>query len=694
MSKDYSATLMLKHAIDYAKNGFRVFPVHTVYCGSCSCGKKCGNQAGKHPATKNGVKDATTDIDTIKKLWSNFDYNIGLATGDGLFVLDIDSYKNGDISFDLIENDLPDTVTQSTGGGGFHKFYRLPKGVVAKTKSGAHIESLDVVKSIGMTIHLNGIDTRGECGYVIAAPSIHKSGNRYEWEEDNSIFYSDIAEIPLSFLERFDLVKTDNKEIGQVYDLNEIIIDESTISEIKSALEYIDSDTRDEWLSVGMSLHSTNSRDAFEIWDEWSKTTKSCNYNYNSQISTWKSFSKKSNGKNLESLFFIAYKNGWPGKCAVDITFVDDINSFNNVDNEFLEDYSTEEDDNKKGVDFAPSMLERISDDCPPIKNFHLWNGPVMIKGGFSLLVGEPKVGKTELILSMSMASTTGDEWLGGMFEGRPSVLWLNAEIIRPFIIDRLSKYLDTDPTDIQKNSLSRFWATAPDEFPNRIIPDLTSLPGRKWLKNLVNIKKPDIIVIDPLANWIRSVDENKSSDMIMAVGNIREATGDSSLIAAHHLKKCDVKKTTPSFDDIRGSSALRGLYDTGFLAYKKDGHVCVKFECRHASAPDEFLLNREDDGRLVPLFKKCEDGTYSSLNEISEQERIDRDRIYIVVNIILDAGGSISGPLLRDAVASRLNIKLSSARDLIKISEEKGFIESMSDVKHRQRRIYVLKTN
>ena len=44
-------------------------------------GLDCEN-IGKHPMTKNGVKDATTDLDQIRKWWQRWpNANIGVATG-------------------------------------------------------------------------------------------------------------------------------------------------------------------------------------------------------------------------------------------------------------------------------------------------------------------------------------------------------------------------------------------------------------------------------------------------------------------------------------------------------------------------------------------------------------------------------------------------------------------------------------
>src|SRR5258708_4797649 len=77
----------------YAANGFPVFLVHSAPNGRCSCGKSDCEHPGKHPRTKHGFKDATTDPEKIKKWWGKWpDANIGIPTGapSRLLILDID----------------------------------------------------------------------------------------------------------------------------------------------------------------------------------------------------------------------------------------------------------------------------------------------------------------------------------------------------------------------------------------------------------------------------------------------------------------------------------------------------------------------------------------------------------------------------------------------------------------------------
>ena len=139
---------MLNHALAYAARGWRVHPLRA---------------RDKTPATKHGCKDATTDEAQIRRWWQMWpEANIGLATGYGWWVLDIDPEG----MHWLEANDLPVTIEATTGRGGRHLLYRLPDGVVVRNSAG---------------IVAPGVDVRGIGGYIVAAPSIHPSGTRYTW---------------------------------------------------------------------------------------------------------------------------------------------------------------------------------------------------------------------------------------------------------------------------------------------------------------------------------------------------------------------------------------------------------------------------------------------------------------------------------------------------------------------------------
>lgn len=130
----------------------------------------------KKPLTAHGVKDATTDFDTITKWWKkNPNANIGIACGQisgGLLVIDLDERPNGVSGFDSLHEwesehgELPETARTITGKGGSHILYHVDH------KENNRVDLLD------------GVDVRSDGGYIVAPPSIHPNGKAYEWEYD------------------------------------------------------------------------------------------------------------------------------------------------------------------------------------------------------------------------------------------------------------------------------------------------------------------------------------------------------------------------------------------------------------------------------------------------------------------------------------------------------------------------------
>ena len=179
---------MQEAAIEYATRGWAVFPLHFVNeQAACSCGDPGCQSQGKHPLTSNGLKAATTDAATVLGYWGRFpNANIGIATGttSNIAVLDIDG-PVGEESLRNLESEhgaLPVTLEQRTGKGR-HLLFRHP---------GTPIKSRTAIGHPG-----SKLDSRGEGGYIVAAPSRHVSGNTYAWT-DSSV---ELAEMPAWLIE-------------------------------------------------------------------------------------------------------------------------------------------------------------------------------------------------------------------------------------------------------------------------------------------------------------------------------------------------------------------------------------------------------------------------------------------------------------------------------------------------------------
>src|SRR5437867_1126340 len=168
------AAALLAAALDYARRGLAVLPLHTVDSrGRCTCGKTNCPSQGKHPMAMlvpNGVENATTDVDTIRAWWKAAPYaNVGVATGrvSGMSALDVDPGRGGNDSLAQAireHGETPQTPTVESGSGGRHFWFKHPDTPLGGRKD-----------------FLPGLELKTDGGYVVAAPSRHKSGKAYRW---------------------------------------------------------------------------------------------------------------------------------------------------------------------------------------------------------------------------------------------------------------------------------------------------------------------------------------------------------------------------------------------------------------------------------------------------------------------------------------------------------------------------------
>ena len=172
-------------AMGYASLGIRVFPCHGITDEmKCRCGDENCNSPGKHPKTHNGLHSASLDPIYIKMAWGQEKWGNNLAgvSGETFWVLDVDK-KHGGLEtlaeWEKEFGELDAAWIQKTGGGGRQYFFKHTAGIT--NTSG----------KIG-----DGIDTRGEGGYVMLPPSKHVSGELYRWHKDKRPHVKELFEAP------------------------------------------------------------------------------------------------------------------------------------------------------------------------------------------------------------------------------------------------------------------------------------------------------------------------------------------------------------------------------------------------------------------------------------------------------------------------------------------------------------------
>lgn len=293
----------LEHALAYAAEGYRVFPLfYVVKGGLCSCrSKKPCKRIGKHPMTQNGVQDATVDDAQIRQWWTETPWaNIGLATGHGgLIVVDVDDgldkrtgrQKVGSASLAELtraHGELSDTREVKTGSGGRHLYFYSTREI---TNSASRVAK--------------DIDIRGYGGYVILPPSNHETGGKYEWVDR-----MEPAAMP-EWLEKLAMGSTGISPEMLCEDSprpdNPAALDamESrlTTDQLIRLLDFIPPDCdRETWWQVGTALKKElGDKKGFEAWDAWSKKD-SKKYDPKVMPVQWDSFDVNRKGVNGKAI--------------------------------------------------------------------------------------------------------------------------------------------------------------------------------------------------------------------------------------------------------------------------------------------------------------------------------------------------------------------------------------------------------
>jgi Bifunctional DNA primase/polymerase, N-terminal len=158
--------------------GFAILALYGIRPdGSCACGNPGCEVPGKHPRHRHGAYSATRNLDRIQRWIHGYAHlNLGLAC-QGFHVLDADG-RAGEQSLEKLQElygaEFTDTRNQRSGNGR-HLIYRGGPQTTSSRYTG----------------HLPGLHLRGGPGaYVVGAPSLHRSGKRYQADE------TPIAQLP------------------------------------------------------------------------------------------------------------------------------------------------------------------------------------------------------------------------------------------------------------------------------------------------------------------------------------------------------------------------------------------------------------------------------------------------------------------------------------------------------------------
>ena len=289
---------MLQEALDYAECGLAVFPTQ-------------GKVPFKH---SHGVKDASNDPNWIRGRWAEHPgANIAIACGSASQIIvvddDSDEARAELATLEAKYGPLPPTAMSKTKRG-HHRYFGIPEGRRIPHKGKRNGSPLEIIS---------------DRHYVLAPPSIHPSGIRYEWANDITEF----AEAP-NWLIQYATEKTgrtvrnrdDNRSPAQISrSITEDSLNiyspeaysEKAEARIRDALRFLKSDDEEDWFHRAAEIHSLNWEEkGYAILDDWSETTQSDNYNAEKNRKRWDELNPdREEKRTIGSLFHDAKEKGW-----------------------------------------------------------------------------------------------------------------------------------------------------------------------------------------------------------------------------------------------------------------------------------------------------------------------------------------------------------------------------------------------
>lgn len=492
---------LLKSALAYAKAGFAVFP----------CKPRTKIPLGH--LVPNGHNDATLNEKLIRH-WFKMcpTANIGLVPPEGYAIIDVDPRDGGLETLKLYK--VKFTLKAFSGGkdGGFHLYlknapHHLP-GILGK----------------GIQLKANGT------GYVIAPPSYHPSGGQYLWEDEFDP--TQIANWPKG------LGEGKSEAPRPAWDSNTL-----TSSQLKWVLSKIPpSDDYNHWIKVGQALETDYETTGFDLWVEWSRTSKKFK-GVEDCRRKWRTF--RGSGVTTGTLVYMAGGKVPKPTPEEEFAVVD-------TTDKSAQDLFDEQPKIKTGL-----KVIKLSNVVPQKIE---WLVPgYFAKGMVHCIAGHGGAGKSLVITSLISALSQGVDWLTGKITGNPiDILMITEEQIAISVAPRMILAgADMNRVHIIEGKIQKKRDKDGNEV---VIPwnlDDHIKDTKDWIEKHPQTK---FLVLDPIGSFMegdkREIDTWKDSNVRKVLDKwvkLAENLNIAILYSAHFNKS----KGTRAADKITGSSAF-----------------------------------------------------------------------------------------------------------------------------------------
>ncbi len=543
-------------ALAYARRGIRVIPI---------------TPRSKVPLIDAWPTQASSDETTIRAWWKQWpNAGIGIATGKAgrrqFFVLDIDDKngKNGSDTLAELETQhgkLPDTVTVLTGSGGRHLYFTT--NVEIRNDSG---------KRLG-----EGLDIRGEAGYVVAPPTIHENGREYAFEHGYSM--DDIAPVDAPGWLMHRLTTQPKIDRAKPRDHDDFLHDPNLPSSRFDAAH-----TWQQLLEADGWKHAYT-HDGTDYWTRPGKdrgVSASVNHNGNDALIVFSTNAPVPEGGYTRFGYWAQTRHGGDWKKAT---------------NEWLGR-------NPTPASQTPNELIDMLVNWPDFWNQdHVtedWIAyPLIARGRQTALFAVAKVGKSYLALAATAALATGKPIFGRDPQPKMHVLYLDYEMTPGDLLERLERLGYTEADDLSH----LHYAIIPS------LPALNTYDGAASVMKLVELTGAQVVVIDTTGRAVEG--EENSADTYR---EFARTTGLALKAAGIALLRTDHAGKDKGKSGQRGSSAKNDDVDLVYQMERTDGLIkLTRMFSRITWAPHEVELVEEQLDDQHPIRLRDTDRSFTT---------------------------------------------------------------------------------
>ena len=468
--------------------------------------------------------------------------NWAAITGINFVVVDSDSVESTKW---IQEGGITKTpMMQTSPAGGRHFFYSAPNN-----------------RTVRNSVGKNKIDVRGDGGYIMVVPSYN-----YKIDYDESFIISDFDELPVLTEEDTQKIFAFNND-GKVETLREKLTEEPRVegSRNDTLARLVGKWVKEGWGTREIMIKAHDWNQTCQPPMDLVETTRTTVSIINGHI--------KRHPEDVDAGVLQWKSSTWNTDIKDDLEQI-----------QSQEDIEPEEDAEEGPLGLKPFSASEWSE-LKPSTIEQYWGDAFIFEKSRVLLLGKPKIGKSNWLGAFAAGATTGTDFMDVPFNKPLKVMWFQAEIIAEFLKRRIETYYKRylgDP-DVQRIGYDNLIISG------RLRKNLMRDADIQAFSDEIAFHNPDIVMIDPVINFFDGEENNNSDirrlmdriDMLMELNNV-------SVILAHHTGK--ERADDKSFLSARGGSVFAGWFDSGIKLSGEKPEVNVFYEARNAREPEEHM--------------------------------------------------------------------------------------------------------